>query len=346
MKSFEELKNISDRLFEECEKSVDKSPWAVCLAMHEYFRCLYPSDPYIPFDQELSHTERVYEIAIKLTDFLKSSQSLSFYPLVSDKESNKEVKVKTGSVYGQLWENFSYTQLTAGAITLVKERFKKNNIDLSVLEGKRAIDIGCGSGRFTFALKELGCKSVVGVDYGIEGLKVANKIVEKSNVKNVSFQQYSVLDLPFDDNSFDFVWCNGVLHHTENMELGLKEMVRVAGPAANIWLYLYGDGGIFWYARKKMPAIMKRIPQEYTMKVLNAIGMPTDRFIFTDNWYVPIERHTFDSEAQEILTSLGISKINRLTEGRETDLENLSIHGGEEGKAMWGDGELRYILIK
>lgn len=346
MKSFDELKEVSDKFFNYCDDLVAQRPWAVCLAMHEYFRKLYPNDPYIPFDNNQDHTERVYKSAHELIEFLKTSNSVKGYNFDNMLKSDLEVKKKTGQVYGALWENFSYQDLTAGAVNLVKERFEKNGIDLSILKGKKAIDIGCGSGRFTFALKELGCKSVVGVDYGVEGLAVANKILEKECVEGVSFKQCSVLDLPFEDDSFEFVWCNGVLHHTENMEQGLSEMIRVAKPTSNIWLYLYGDGGIFWYARKKMPEIMKKIPQEFTMGILNAIGMPTDRFIFTDNWYVPIERHTSDLEVRKILSEFGISKIDRLETGRSTDLEFGVKQYVEEGTTMWGDGELRYILEK
>ena len=142
------------------------------------------------------------------------------------------------------------------------------------------------------------------------------------------------------------MFCNGVLHHTENMERGLEEMIRVAKPGAKLWLYLYGDGGIFWYARKKMPMIMKKIPQAYTMRVLDMMGMPQDRFIFSDNWYVPLERHTSDAEARSILNRLGVNKITRLEHGRTTDLDEIAIHGGEIGNIFVGDGDLRYILEK
>ena len=36
---------------------------------------------------------------------------------------------------------------------------------------------------------------------------------------------------------------------------------------------------------------MKKIPYDYTIRILNEIGMPARRTIFVDSWYVPIEDH-------------------------------------------------------
>ncbi len=347
MKCLDELISISESFYEKCDSLVQKHPWAVCIAMHEYARNLYPADPYIPFSSGQSSTERVYQVTVNLIDFLNKTAVIGNYETRAYTDIiDAEVKEKTGDVYGSFWETFSYEDLTENAINILKDRWIKNGFDLKLIEGKKAIDIGCGSGRYTFALRKLGCKHVTGVDYGDRGLEVAKKIIKQSGIDNIDFEKANILDLPFENAAFDFVFCHGVLHHTEDMEKGLSEMIRVAAPGATIWLYIYGDGGIFWHARKRMPQVMKKIPQPYTMKVLNLIGMPSNRFIFADNWYVPIERHTTDKQARDILKKLGIKKIERKVHGRPTDLDYLSMNGGEEGKIMWGDGELSYFLEK
>ncbi len=348
MKSYKELKAKSDSFFELCNSIIETKPWLVIISMHEYFRNLYPDDPYITFPKKLCPTERLYLTIENLLSLLNSGQSLGHYSINFDEISNQndEVKVSTGKVYGQLWSKFSFEELTNEAKSILNERFEKNGYQLNFSEYNNAIDIGCGSGRFTLALKKLGCQNVTGVDYGDQGLKIAKQTMQELNISNVTFKKTNVLELPFENESFDFIYCNGVLHHTENMELATKEMIRIAKKGALIWFYLYGDGGIFWYARKEMPKIMKKIPQEYTVKVLEMIGMPSKRFIFCDNWYVPIERHSTDNEVQKILTDLCVTNIKRLKKGRTTDLEQSVFEGGEAGKIMWGDGDLRYILQK
>ena len=261
-------------------------------------------------------------------------------------DNQQDVKDRTGDVYGQLWEKFSYHDLTKTAMKIIRDRWEPNQFPIKSISGKRVLDMGCGSGRFSFALGEFGAAEVVGVDYGERGLKVAHDIVHKSGIKNIHFQKANIIDLPFQDESFDFVFSHGTLHHTEDMEQGIAEMVRVTKPGGKIWFYIYGAGGIFWYARKKMPLVMKKIPQHYTLSMLDMLGMPSSRFIFVDNWYVPLERHTTDLEARKMLKSLGINKILRKEKGRSTDLDYMSIHGGEVGKIMWGDGELSYFLEK
>jgi ubiquinone/menaquinone biosynthesis C-methylase UbiE len=347
MKSFKTLKDASDRFFRSADRAVRTKPWAVCLAMHEYARNLSPSDPYIPFSKRECPTERLHAAAENLTGWLGRCEKMGHYPSPARaRRDSDEVKLKTGKVYGALWKKLDFEELTVNAVSMLTERLKANGIDARTFRGRRAIDIGCGSGRFTHALKKLGSDSVVGVDYGKQGLRIAEDIKKKLGAKGVSFKHASVLKLPFRDGSFDFVFCNGVLHHTENMERGIREMARVCEPGGKIWLYLYGDGGIFWYARKRMPSIMKKIPEEYTIEVLDFIGMPTNRFIFCDNWYVPIERHSSDAEVRRILKDCGIREVFRLENGRPTDIGFKKEYGDEVSRIMWGDGDLRYILRK
>ena len=72
--------------------------------------------------------------------------------------------------------------------------------------------MGCGSGRFSFALAKKGAKKVIGVDLGEDGLNVAKKYKKLSGVKNVEFRKSSVLKLPF-KFFVDYVFCKDVLHH-------------------------------------------------------------------------------------------------------------------------------------
>ena len=347
MKSYDQLKTVSDEFFKSCHNGVKRHPWAIVIAMHEYFRNLFPADPYICFEENTCPTERVYKKTNELIEFLNSVNRIGAYEMnLDEKIKVLDVKDQTGNVYGKLWSKFSFEELTDKATSMLRERLVKNGFDMSYFHGKNAIDVGCGSGRHTFALKKLGCSSVIGVDYGDEGLKVANEIIEKSKIAGITFRKCNVLELPFDDNSFDFAYSNGVVHHTEDMERGIGEIIRIVKPGGKILLYLYGDGGVYWYARKRMPEIMKKIPQKYTMTILDLIGMPRDRFIFTDNWYVPIEIHTTDKESRQILSKYNISEVIRCEYGRSTDLEYMAIHGGIAGRTLLGDGALRYIITK
>jgi ubiquinone/menaquinone biosynthesis C-methylase UbiE len=237
--------------------------------------------------------------------------------------------------------------MVAEAVKIIKERFSKNNIPLSLIEGKKVLDAGSGSGRYTCALAVLGAKKVVGLDYSDMGIKKGKKLAKESGTRNVKFIKGSVLDIPFKDEEFDFIFNNGVFHHSESIELATKELYRVLKKEGYSWYYIYGDGGLYWYARSKMNEFMKNnIPQLYSMSVLEMIGMPMNRFIFCDNWYVPIEKHTSADKVEELFKKVGFSEYRRCYSGRKTDFDYLIIKGDEKDKQMWGDGDLRYLLKK
>jgi ubiquinone/menaquinone biosynthesis C-methylase UbiE len=349
MRTYKDLVKISDTFFNKCRSIIKRHPWIVCSAMHEYYRNLYPVDTYIEFDNKLPHTERLYDITRNLIIFLDSSKVLGYYNHKKDNlDLIKETKALTGDIYGKIWGEYKLSELIDDTETKIISRLKNDKIDVKkLLNNSKCIDVGCGSGRYSLALKNLGCKTVNGIDYGENGLKIAEEIKKYSGIEDVTFQKGNVLDLPYESDTFNFVFCNGVLHHTEDLEKGVSELIRVARPNTWIFIYLYGDGGIFWYARKKMNEMMKLIPQEYTHIFLyKLMNMPNNRMIFSDNWYVPIETHTSNNQVIDLFDQYKVKEYCRLTEGPETDLTYASLNNGEEGEIMWGDGDIRYLFKK
>ena len=72
----------------------------------------------------------------------------------------------------------------------------------------KILDIGCGAGRTTIGLKKLGYNSIVGIDIS------ENMILKaRSNDPSLQFIISSVLNLPFNDNTFDvaFFSFNGLM---------------------------------------------------------------------------------------------------------------------------------------
>ena len=46
---------------------------------------------------------------------------------------------------------------------------------------------------------------------------------------------------------------------------------------------------------------MKKIPYELSSNFLKMMELPDNRFIFMDNWYVPIEKHLSHEEIIKVL---------------------------------------------
>jgi len=94
---------------------------------------------------------------------------------------------------------------------------------------KKVLDAGCGEGFVIEYLKKNGQAQFMGLDIEADALEVA-----KEKNPQVSFQQASVYQLPFEDNSFDLVILSEVLEHLEDPSKALEEIKRVSKQYALI----------------------------------------------------------------------------------------------------------------
>ena len=197
-----------------------------------------------------------------------------------------EVEARTGQLFGDLWHKLDDEQFEQ-SVALFASRFEANDFDLSWLEGKKCLDVGCGGGRYSIAMGRLGAGQVVGCDLSDGGL--ADARARAAGMSNVAFEPASALDLPFDDGSFDFVCCSGVLHHTTDADKGLDELTRVLLPGGKLYLLLYGSGGLRWAASGALRPIAQDLGYEFMDRAVEKAGLPANnRRNFLDDFFVPI----------------------------------------------------------
>lgn len=103
-------------------------------------------------------------------------------------------------------------------------------------ENAEGFDLGCGSGRWAN-----GVASRVGKLHCIDAASAALNVAQKnlSHHDNCQFHHASVDSIPLQDNSMDFGYSLGVLHHVPNTEEGIKACVAKLKPGAPLLLYLY-----------------------------------------------------------------------------------------------------------
>ncbi|WP_100398543.1 demethylmenaquinone methyltransferase [Bacillus sp. FJAT-44742] len=109
-----------------------------------------------------------------------------------------------------------------------KDTMKK----MKVFEGAKALDICCGTGDWTLALaKEAGeSGEVTGLDFSANMLQVGQKKVDASKYGNITLMQGNAMNLPFEDDSFDFVTIGFGLRNVPDYDTVLQEMHRVLKP--------------------------------------------------------------------------------------------------------------------
>ena len=104
--------------------------------------------------------------------------------------------------------------------------------------GEAALDIACGTGAVTrLAAERMVSGRVVGLDFNPGMLAVARS-VPNSGVA-IEWFEGSALSLPFDDSSFDVVFCQLGLQFFPDRPLALREMKRVLVPSGRIALSVY-----------------------------------------------------------------------------------------------------------
>ena len=338
-----------DEFVELCMKCVDEGmPYIAVILCHELYRHTYPVDPYAdvscsdPVEFITYHIEKLIKLGRDIPSCIYPYQlDLSKYD--SESAAGRELEVSTSKLYTSLWKDFDADTLTEESVRLLKNRLPEQVIEEHVV-GKSVLDMGCGSGRYSVALSKVGATDVAGIDVSKDSFKEADEWCKNNGIP-VTFYEGNVHSLPFGDASFEFVFCNGVLHHTSSIAKGLKELSRVLKPGCKAFLYLYASGGIFWTTRRKLRTIFKRIPLAYTKNVLNMIGMPSNRFIFCDTWYVPVEEHVSGDELYRMLDE-ACFEYTKITGNNTFDLDGAIAKRLPRAEEMWGEGEHRYILSK
>ncbi|MFQ6120518.1 MAG: class I SAM-dependent methyltransferase [Methanosarcinales archaeon] len=86
----------------------------------------------------------------------------------------------------------------------------------------KSLDAGCGSGFFSKFFMDKNCR-VFALDYSKESLKLTGSLDKK-----IKLIKGSVLKMPFDNETFDLVFSDGLLEHYKNPISIVSEFERVA----------------------------------------------------------------------------------------------------------------------
>ncbi len=113
-----------------------------------------------------------------------------------------------------------------------------NEVFLNLSSGN-ILDVGTGPGILAFKVADKNDKfRVFGVDISSSMVEIAkNKAKKKGLSDRVTFQFGDVLNLPFEDESFDLVLSTFSFHHWSSPSKGIKEIYRVLKSGSQAWIY-------------------------------------------------------------------------------------------------------------
>ena len=94
------------------------------------------------------------------------------------------------------------------------------------LKNKKVLDVGCGIAKIKSFFDKWGC------DYW--GIDLVPETIERLKSNKVNAVLGDARNIPFEDNSFDFVFSFGVIEHFDETEKSIEEHIRVAKPGGDI----------------------------------------------------------------------------------------------------------------
>ena len=137
----------------------------------------------------------------------------------------------TQASFGYEWTHFNDWEPSGE--TNINEYFQ--GIDLDSLRRATVLDAGCGMGRHARQVAKF-ARYVVAMDFSMAIDQAARNTAALDNVDCV---QADLLELPFRDDAFDFVYSLGVLHHLAETEKALHHLIRKLKPGGKLRVYLY-----------------------------------------------------------------------------------------------------------
>ncbi len=172
--------------------------------------------------------------------------------------------------FGEQWNRYRRVQLdSVTGKPLSRERFFAGTGWPERLDGERVLEVGCGAGRFTEVLVSTGAE-VVAVD-ATSAVEACRETVGDA----ATIVRADLFDLPFPEESFDRVFCYGVLQHTPDPRAAFLTIVRYARPGGLVAADVY-----------RKPEYVDRWSSKYLWRPLTT-RLPRRWLRGLVEWYVP-----------------------------------------------------------
>lgn len=229
--------------------------------------------------------------------------------VVTPYDSSSSKKEQVAEMFDNIAGNYDFLNhfLSVG----IDKKWRKKAIRLLQKDQpKQMLDIATGTGDFALEALAINPDKITGVDISRQMLEVGKVKMKKKGVDNIIHLQYGDSEnLPFEDNTFDAITVSFGVRNFENLEAGLKEMLRVLKPGGKVVV-------IEFSMPEKFP--IKQLYSFYFMNILPIIGkmISKDHRAYT---YLPESVHAFPygKRFTDILDRLGFksSSIIPLTFG-------------------------------
>ena len=165
--------------------------------------------------------------------------------------------------FGFQWNIFAETQIDQVKMNEFNQSkirfFKETGWKPEDLDGLNILEAGSGAGRFSQVILNQTKASLYSFDYSnaVEANLRNNEHFESNRFHLV---QASIYEIPFPDNSFDKVFCFGVLQHTPNFEDSISSLVAKTKPGGEIVVDFYRING--WWTKLSAKYLLRPLTRK------------------------------------------------------------------------------------
>ena len=249
-----------------------------------------------------------------MSDYIKKSfeeKNGLFSFIIKDVETKKVTEFYSKTPFPNYKNNDDkQTILDKGNRNFLAKKFK-NFIGFR----KKVLEIGCGTGQLSIYFSIGSNNKIVAFDPTIDSLKLAKNFAIKNEISNIDFVNADIFDDVLVDDYFDFIWCNGVLHHTKDPYKAFQIVAKSLKKEGYILVGLYNRIG------RLRTILRKYISKLFGIKFLEIFD-PTLKNLkisdeerkswIQDQYFHPIESlHTLD-EVLEWFKNNNIEYINSI----------------------------------
>ena len=151
--------------------------------------------------------------------------------------------------------------------------------ELRLIQTADILDIGTGFGVMSIILALQGYKVTTGEP---EGHNWANwrESAKKVSVEDlIAFKFFRAEDLPFEDNTFDAVFCYTSFHHIDDKQSALREFIRVINDNGLVIIFEFTSAGIE-ILRQRRPSHPDAVnPEDFLRNLPLSLEIKNSRYI-------------------------------------------------------------------
>ena len=252
-------------IFEEIKKDIDEVLTGLLISE----KTVYPIIKGIP--RMLPNSAFIFQDIVGLYLHLLTEEQITKYNcyLVNNSLLEKDYK-HTQKSFTAEWKAMGNSDRAWGRHpeSRLNEFINRLDIHPGDLNNKTILDAGCGHGEIEVALSAYNIE-LFAIDLSFSVDEVMKRVKDSGSVANIHIIQANVHFLPFKKDFFDFVFSDGVLHHTPDTKKGFESIT-----------YGLKSGG-------------KSFIMVYSNDYKNKLDLLIDKFITYNKWFFNNLPHPF-----------------------------------------------------